>query len=159
MWDGVQEWLLEGYNAPLLLVLLLLGWLWMLVRRREEGQRRPKRPEPLNLDELGRLAFQAARGRDLHLWRDLFINGAEARDLLGDRAKSFLESRSPQVLAAVLDAVGDAIPADSRFGGMVTAEDGTHALQAVSESGTVDVPLGRSVQVGVTFRLVGGSLD
>jgi hypothetical protein len=71
----IHAWLLEGANGPLVLVLLLVLWLWLLLRRREDAARRPRRPEPLNLDELGRLCFQAAMNEDRQLWRDLFVNG------------------------------------------------------------------------------------
>lgn len=69
-WVDVQAWLLEGANAPLLLVLLLLLWLLLIVRRREDPTvARPRRPEPITLQEMGRLAFQAARSRDERLSR------------------------------------------------------------------------------------------
>jgi hypothetical protein len=159
-WGGVQAWLLEGSNAPLLLVLLLLLWLLTAVRRREDPRaRRPRRPEPVNLDELGRLAFQAARSRDAHMWRDLFINGAEARGLLGDRAQAFVEARTPDVLRSVLDAVADQIPVDAIFDGIETDDAGQHALRVRSETkGPRIVGIGRSVQLGVTWRLLGGDI-
>lgn len=160
-WGGVQAWLLEGANAPLLLVLLLLLWLLTVVRRREEPHlRRPRRPEPVNLDELGRFAFQAARSRDDHLWRDLFINGAEARALLGDRAQAFLEARPPDVLRSVLDAVADQIPRDAIFDGLETDDAGHHALRIRSEqAGPGLVGIGRAVQLGVAWHLLGGDVD
>jgi hypothetical protein len=158
-WEAVQQWLLDGYNASLVLVLLLLGWLLMLLRRRDATELRvqPRRPEPLTLDELGRLAFQAARSRDDRLWRDLFIHGAEARLLLGDRAQEFLEVRTPEVLRGVLDAVASALPRSATYAGIETDPTGIHALKALTDDGTVTrLSIGRSVQVGVQFRLLGG---
>lgn len=160
-WEALQAWLLEGANAPLLLVLLLLLWLLTIVRRRDDPrERRPRRPEPVSLEELGRLAFQAARSRDDHLWRDLFINGAEARSLLGDRAQAFVEGRSPELLRSVLDAVADQVPLDAVFDGIETDDAGHHAIRMRSETkGPRLVGIGRSVQMGVAWRLVGGETD
>lgn len=161
-WEGLQAWLLEGANAPLLLVLLLLLWLLTIVRRRDDPrERRPRRPEPVNLEELGRLAFQAARSRDAHLWRNLFINGAEARSLLGgERAQAFVETRTPELLRSVLDAVADQVPRDAVFDGIETDDAGHHAIRMRSESqGPRLVGIGRSVQMGVAWRLVGGDTD
>jgi hypothetical protein len=158
-WEAVQEWLLHGYNAPLVLVLLLLSWLLMLNRRRDDADARVqrRRPEPLTLDELGRLAFLAARSRDDHLWRDLFVHGAEARALLGDRAQGFLETRTPEVLKGVLDVVATALPQGATYAGIETDPTGVHALKALTDDGTVTrLSIGRSVQVGVHFRLLGG---
>lgn len=159
-WDDVQSWLLEGSNAPLLLLLLLLLWLLTVVRRRDDPRgRRPRRPEPVSADELGRLAFQAARSRDAHMWRDLFINGAEARELLGDRAQAFVEVRTPEVLRSVLGAVADQIPIDAIFDGIETDDTGQHALRVRSETkGARLVGIGRSVQLGVAWRLLGGDI-
>jgi len=159
-WSDVQSWLLEGANAPLLLVLLLLLWLLLIVRRREEPAGvRPRRPEPVTLQELGRLAFQAARGRDERLWRDLFINGAEARALVGTRAEAFLETRPPVRLREALDLVSSQIPLDGTFDGLVTGADGVHAVRVESETrGPSMVGIGRSVQLGVIWRLVGGDM-
>ena len=160
-WSAVQAWLLEGANAPLMLVLLLLLWLFTLIRRRDEPEgRRPRRPEPVTLDELGRLAFQAARGRDDRLWRGLFINGAEARTLLGDRAQAFVEFRTPEVLRSVMNSISDQIPLDSVFVGVETDEDGNHALHIRSPTqGERRVGIGNSVRIGVAWRLVGGEPD
>ena len=160
VWDAVRAWLLEGANAPLLLVLLLLLWLLLIVRRRDDSaQARPRRPEPVSLQELGRLAFQAARSRDERLWRDLFINGAEARALMGDHAEGFLEARSPTTLRQDLDAIADQIPRDGVFGGIQTDDTGLHAVTVQSESvGPRPVGIGRSVQLGVTWRLLGGEM-
>lgn len=157
-WAGVQAWLLEGSNAPLLLVLLLLLWLLTVVRRRDDPRdRRPRRPEPVTIDELGRLAFQAARSHDLHLWRDLFINGKEARALLGEKAQAFVEARTPELLHRVLDAVADQIAVDAVYDGIETDAAGHHALRVRSPTqGERLVGIGRSVQLGVAWRLVGG---
>ena len=156
-WESFQDWLREGANAPLLVAMLLLCWLLLLVRRREDESRKPRRPEPVSLDELGRLAFQAALSGDPHLWRDLFVNGAEARRLLGEQAGAFLETRSPEVLAKVLATVAPDVPTGSVYAGVDTDDRGVHALRVRYPNGReADVVIGRAVQVGMAWRLWGG---
>lgn len=157
--DAILSWLHSGANGPLVVVLLLMGWLWMLVRRRE-GDRleRPVRPNPLSLDELGRTAFKAAMQRDAQLWRDLFVNGAEARRLLGDDAARFLEARTPAVLDGVLDSTAAYIPVGATYGGVEGDAAGSLALIVrMPDDPTPDLaPIGHAVQVGSIWRLWGG---
>lgn len=157
--DALLTWLQTGANGALVVVLLLMGWLWMLVRRRDDGvAERPVRPEPLSSDELGRTAFKAAMQRDTQLWRDLFINGAEARALLGDEAAGFLEARSPEVLDGVLDATAAHIPTGATYGGVERDASGSLALVVVlPDGGDRDLaPIGHAVQLGTIWRLWGG---
>jgi hypothetical protein len=157
--DALLTWLQTGANGPLVVVLLLMGWLWMLVRRRgDETASRPVRPNPLSLDELGRTAFKAAMQQDLWLWRDLFVNGAEARALLGEQATAFLETRSPDVLDGVLAATAAHIPAGATYGGVEHDATGGLALVVVlpGDGGRDLAPIGHGVQLGTIWRLWGG---
>lgn len=157
--QAVLDWLQTGANGPLVVVLLLMGWLWMLVRRRGGDQPvRRVRPEPLTLDELGRTVFKAAMLQDIGLWRDLFVNGAEARGLLGDGATPFLERRTPEVLDEVLRATIARVPTGATYGGLDQDKAGRLALiiELPNGGGTDLAPLGHAVQVGRSWRLWGG---
>jgi hypothetical protein len=156
--EAALAWLQTGANGPLVLVLLLMGWLWMLVRRREsDTPERRLRPAPMSLDKLGRAAFLAALNRDQQMWRDLFVNGAEARTLLSDGAATFLEARTPAVLDSVLHSVVAEVRSGSIYGGVETDASGGHALRVTLPDGGVALaPIGHTVQVGPAWRLWGG---
>lgn len=158
----VLDWLQTGSNGPLVVVLLLLGWLWLLVRRRpgDEGVQRRLRPSPLNDEELGRVAFRALLSRDTGLWRDLFVNGAEARSLLDDRAQDFLEDRPPELLDGVLDHLSEGVPIGATYSGVEVSEDGQRAVRVkLPNGGEHLVSLGHAVQIGAALRLWGGLPD
>lgn len=148
----------EDRNTMLLLVALLLSvWLWMLVRRREEEtQRRPRRPTPVNPDELGRTVLICLMGRDDLTWRSLFLNGAEAAQLLGHRADRYIQARTPEVLQEALERLAEEIPQGAIYAASeVDQDEQLHVLVKHPEEGDRRVHVGSVARVGVAWRLFG----
>ena len=107
----VPDWLKNQDNVYLIIAVLLLLWLWLLINRRQEEERRiPIRPIALSVEDLGRKVFTYTRSNDIFSYRSLFINGSEARELLGEMAKEYLERRNPQCLTQSLQLLKDEIP-------------------------------------------------
>ncbi len=151
---------LDQRTALLLVVVLLLTWLLVRVRRlttQEDTGPRFRRPDPLSLTELGHFAFQAARSRDTRTWRALFLNGGEARALLGAEAEAWLAENTELALGDKLELVAECIPADATYAGCEAQEDGRVALRVRPADGSAEllVAFGRPVQVGRMVRLVG----
>ena len=150
-------WKLSDQDVALLVVAVLLCfWLWLLVRRREEAPK-ANRPTPLNLHELGRTVFAAARSRDVRTWRGLFLNGAEASDRMGaGAAESWLAEHGTGPLAELLDSVAESIPKGAIYVGCEPQPDGRCAIRVRQQGGDDFLVLvGRAEQVGVAWRLVG----
>ena len=93
-----------------------------MVNRRQEERSLPERPLPLTVEDLGRKVFTYARSNDVFSYRGLFINGSEARNLLGNLANEFLEKRNPQRLAQSLQTLKDEIPNSAIYVGLGTKE-------------------------------------
>jgi len=69
------------------------------------------------------------------------------------------EGRSPARLREALEGIASQVPLDATFGGVETDPCGLHAIRVESESlGTSLVGIGRSAQLGVTWRLLGGEV-
>ena len=112
----VPEWLKNQDNLLLVITIFLLLWLWLLVNRRHEKERPlPNRPMPLSVQELGRKAFICGRSTDLYMYRGLFINGAEAKELLGEIAAEYLEKRNPTFLSQTLELLSKEIPNSASY--------------------------------------------
>ena len=152
--SSFEAWLQEGWNGPLLVVLLLLGWLWLLVRRREEEERHARRPTPLSVHELGHCLFLALQSRDPRRYRELFLTGGEARQLLGDDAPAYLEARTgPRVIEA-FEELARRVPRGSVYNGMKDLGDDRWALHYARPDGSGgEVPVGTLVQVGTAWRI------
>lgn len=149
-------WTLNDQDIAMLVVAVLLCmWLWLLVRRRDEAPR-ANRPTPLNLYELGRMVFAAARSRDVRTWRGLFLNGAEASARMGGRAEAWLAEHGTGPLADLLDSVAESIPVGAIYVGCEAQPDGRCAIRVRQQGGDDFLVLvGRAEQVGVAWRLVG----
>jgi len=79
---------LQDHRTALLGVALLLC-MWLLLRvNRHEKEKRITRPTPLTPHELGHMVFRAAISNDISIFRQLFLNGGEARSLLGEMAEA-----------------------------------------------------------------------
>lgn len=151
----VSGFLSDQDTALMVVAFLLCLWLWLLVRRREEMPR-INRPTPLNLNELGRMVFQAARSRDVRTWRGLFLNGAEASARMGELAEDWLTDHSTGPMASLLDSVADSIPLGAIYVGCEALPDGRCAMRVrVQDVEDIYVMVGRAEQVGVAWRLVG----
>jgi hypothetical protein len=149
----------DEQTAMLVVVLLLLSWLLMRVRRLASDEDKGpafRRPDPLSIHELGHFAFQAARSRDTRTWRALFLNGAEARSLLGTQADRWLAENTEVELGDKLDLIAGCIPAQAAYAGCEQQQDGRVALRVRPLNGEdVLIAIGRPQQIGQLWRLVG----
>ena len=119
----VPEWLKNQDNAFLIIAVLLLLWLWLLIhRRQEEKSKLPQRPMALSVEDLGRKAFVSGRSNDIFLFRGLFVNAIEAKSLLGEMSKEYLERRSVKRLKEALQTLSTEIPNHSTYVGLGTKE-------------------------------------
>ena len=150
----VPEWFIHTENKLLLLALMLTLWLWLLVRRREEETRRPSRPSPVTPEELARIAFLAAKQKDLNAYRVLFLTGKEAVDTLGSEASSYMENRSFQVLKQSFGMFAGQISQDCSYAGVKELEGDNLGLMVQGDgSEPFMVPLGRLTKVGNIYRI------
>ena len=76
-------------NQTLLLLVLVLLLLWLLLRVQEPAARTVRRT-PLTPAELARMSFDAARAGDVRAFRELFLLGDAARQVLGASAEPWL---------------------------------------------------------------------
>ena len=151
----VPDWLRNQDNVFLLIVLLLLLWLWLLVYRRQEEERSvPERPIALTVDDLGRKAFICGRSNDIYLYRGLFINGMEARELLGDMAKEYLEKRNLQVLTHSLQTLHDQISKNATYVGLGTKEGTKLVIRIKVGTEEKNLSIGSVTQIGNSWRLL-----
>ena len=151
----LPPWFQERDNLLLLLALLLCMW-WLLIRRRyEEEKRRPSRPMPLSEDELGRFIFQALRNSNFFLWRDLFLNGGEARDLLGEHGEAYLEARSREVLSESLSRLAGMLPNGAIYSGVEIEDERLFLLAQPSKGEPKRLEIGTITRVERLWRLFG----
>ena len=152
----VPEWIQDRDTALLVIALLLALWLWLLVRRREDEQRRPTRSTPLSHEELALVCFRCGTGQDLETYRGLFLNGSEAFDMLGDDAETYLEARTFSVLRDSLALLGERIPHGAVFHGVALREGDRLEMEVKLQDGRMVMgSLGTVVRVGVAWRLFG----
>lgn len=150
----------------LLLGLAGLLMLWLLARSQYrqrvmavEGQvatrPRPRRRVALSHDELGHLVFEAARGRRYHDFRDLFLNGPEAAELLGQGgAESYLDQRSDRALHAALDHLAESIERGAIYVGVEPVDGGLLGLRVRYASGLEGLwPVGTVTEIAGGCRI------
>ena len=151
----LPEWLKNQDNVYLIIVILLLLWLWLLVhRRQEEDKKIPQRPIALQVEDLGRKAFVAIRNNDLYLYRGLFINGGEAKSLLGDLAKEYLDKRSPKVLKESMQTLIAEVPRDATYVGLSTTEGTKLIIKIKSGTEEKDLYVGSVTRIENSWRLL-----
>jgi len=159
----LPEWLKDQDNVFLIVAVLLLLWLWLLVHRRQEEEKKiPQRPIALQVEDLGRKAFIAIRSNDMYLYRGLFINGGEAKALLGDMAKEYLEKRSVRVLKNSMQTLIEEIPNNSTYVGLSTTEGTKLIIRIKTGDEERDIYVGSVTRIDNSWRLlepVGGLAD
>ncbi len=153
---SLPPWFQDQDNLLLLLALLLAMW-WLVIRQHyEEEKRRPQRPMPMTADELGRFVFQVARAQDFFTWRDLFLNGVEARERLGEKGFEYLDARSREVLTQSLSQLARQLPSNSVYQGVKNLSEARYAIQVRSPTGVErTIPFGTVTQVGLIWRIFG----
>ena len=158
----LPELLTDPNSALLIVALLLLLWLWLLINRRQESSASiPQRPIALSVEDLGRKVFICSRSNDLFTFRSLFINGNEARTLLGPLATAYLERRSPQALKKSLEELSGQIPNTAVFVGLAKTE-GTELIIKIREGEEErDITIGSLTNIDNSWRLLqpNGGLD
>ncbi len=159
----LPEWLKSQDNAFLIIAVLLLLWLWLLVNSRQEEEKKiPQRPIALQVEDLGRKAFIAIRSNDMYLYRGLFINGGEAKSLLGDLAKEYLDKRSAKVLKDSMQTLIAEIPNDATYVGLSTTEGTKLIIKIKSGTEEKDLYVGSVTRIDNSWRLlepVGGLVE
>ena len=151
----LPEWLKNQDNVLLVITILLLLWLWLLINRRHEKEHRiPDRPMPLSVQELARKAFVCGRSTDLYLYRGLFINGAEAKELLGDIATEYLEKRNPKVLSEALELLSNKIPNSASYVGLGRKEGTKLVIKIKIGAEEKDIVIGSVTNIGNVWRLL-----
>ena len=151
----VPDWLKNQDNVFVLIVVLLLLQLWLLVHRRQEEERKiPERPISLQVEDLGRKVFIAIRSNDMYLYRGLFINGSEAKTILGGMAKEQLEKRSVQVLKRSLQKLVTELPNNSTYVGLSTTESTKLIIKIKTGSEEKDLYIGSVTRVDNSWRLL-----
>jgi len=143
------------YRNELLGVAALLGLLLLAkVNRRAKstGLRRERRT-PLSLSELGSSVYEAARSADINLFRDLFLTGGEAANLVGmQRADTWLQSRNPDALIDLL--AGIAVRCQPGTSYVDARLDGEMLfIQTRDNSGLTEVAVASVTHVGTAWRL------
>ncbi|NOY28305.1 MAG: hypothetical protein GXP62_20800 [Oligoflexia bacterium] len=155
-------------SQRLMLAVVGLLLLWLLARnaireraRGVAGQvatrpgQRPRRRIALSHDELGHLIFEAATGRHFHDFRDLFLNGPEAADLLGpDVAQAYLDQRNDQVLRRCLEDLAQSIDQGAVFRGVEPLDDGMLGLRVQYANGLEGcLPVGTVTRIEAGYRI------
>lgn len=146
----------DPVETQLLVVVLLLAiWLLLRVRRSEnEGRRRRMRRAPTTADELAREVFAVARTADIDGYRELFLAGFEAAQLMGGEADSYLDKRSLSVLEESLVTLGALIPEGSVYGGVEQTGPDAWAMWVSPPVGErFLVGIGTVAKAGVVLRL------
>ena len=146
-------------NRDELLALVALLLLWALTRSEEEKKvrrARPMRHSPVTLDELGRLVYGIAKGNNLDDYRALYINGGEARELIGgEAAEAYLNTRTVPMLSKSLQGLFDALNGGQQYRGVESLPDERFALRFLGENGEEQVvPVASYVEVKAVLRLV-----
>ena len=135
--------------------MLLLLWLWLLVHRRQEEEKKiPQRPIALKVEDLGRKAFVAIRSNDMYLYRGLFINGSEAQSLLGEMAREYLEKRSVQVLKDSMQNLIAEVPNNAIYVGLSTTEGTKLIIKIKTGDDEKDIYVGSVTRIDNSWRLL-----
>jgi hypothetical protein len=141
--------------------LLGLLVLWLITRiygqsAAKKGERKAPRPSPVSDEELGRIVFRVGRGQDVDAYRALFLNGAEAMQILGaDQAERYLSGRSLDLLETACEALATQLPSGSSY--IKTEINPMHQciIHAANPDGSGrTVLIGTVAQVGAVIRLV-----
>ncbi|MCP4806828.1 MAG: hypothetical protein GY913_02275 [Proteobacteria bacterium] len=145
--SGRDRW----YMAAIVGLLVLWLSLRLLQPAARKRPARAERPSPVADDELGRMVYTAIQHADLHEYRELFLTGGEARQVMGSDALVYVERMSPEAVEDALVDVSVFVSEHAMYAG--TERDGEMLSLIVKDpQGTT-----RSVEVGTTAR-VGGVL-
>lgn len=141
-------------NQTLLLLVLVLLLLWLFLRVQEPAARTVRRT-PLTPAELARMSFDAARAGDVRAFRELFLLGDAARQVLGASAEPWLAACTPPNLTPDFQALVHAAGPGAHFvGGRADAENSCYVQVRTTAGATEEHLIGRFVRVGNALRLI-----
>lgn len=135
--------------------------LWLITRiygqtSQKNARQPPKRPSPVTAEELGRILFGIGRAQDGEAYRGLFLNGAEAMQVLGaDQANTYISERSHSELEAACERLSRQLPSGTSY--LKTEVTPTHVcvLHIAQPDGTGQaLTVGSVAKVGAVLRLV-----
>jgi hypothetical protein len=141
--------------------LIALLTLWLITRiygqtSAKNARKPPPRPSPISAEELGRIVFGIGRGKDVDAYRALYLNGAEAMQILGaDQAERYLSGRSQAALEMACAQLAGQLPSGSSY--IKTELSPLHQciLHVANPDGTGrTVEVGTVAEVGAVLRLV-----
>jgi hypothetical protein len=150
----IPLWLRDNDNVFLLVALLLCMWLLLISQRKEEMKEPPKRISPVSADELGRAAFVAILRNDIFQWRELFINGGEARTIFNDLAPAYMEKRSHDFLKMSLQRLHDEMGNGGYYVGLDKSDKKTLAIVYTIGEKKNTMKVGTVTLVGPIWRLL-----
>lgn len=137
-----------------IVALLLCMWLLLKIQRKEEKKAPPKRISPISADELGRAAFVAILRNDIFQWRDLFINGGEARIIFNDMAPDYMEKRSHEFLKSSLQKLHDQMGNGGYYVGLDKSDKKTLSIVYTIGDNKKTMRVGTVTLVGPIWRLL-----
>jgi hypothetical protein len=157
---GVQLGLFgRGNQTGYLLIALMLAFLLLSRVHRRGAQERvqppPPRRNPVTYEELARIIYQIAVDCDLESYRGLFLAGAEAATVFGEKVgEAYLTSRTLEVLEESLVTIGAHLAESPRFHGVrLDTDDRLHMQVRRADGRLSEIDLGSVVRVGAVVRL------
>jgi len=146
--------------------LLALLTLWLIARifgqtSTKNAKKPPRRPSPVSAEELGRILFGIGRSSDVAAYRSLFLNGAEAMQILGaDHAERYLSGRSLAALEVSCGHLATALPSGTSYLRAEVTPTHQCILHVANPDGSGrSVQVGTVAQVGAVLRLVAPMVD
>lgn len=147
--SGRDRWYLAAIGG---LLALWLG-LRLLQPAKPKTRPRPERPSPVGDDELGRMVYTAILRADLAEFRQLFLTGGEARQVMGSDASVYLERLSPEALEDALVEVSVFVQPGALFAGTERSGDTLSLVVKDGQGNTRSVEIGTTARVGGVLRL------
>ncbi len=148
-----------GNTVGYLLLALLLALLLLLrVHRRETWARQQprfaERPCPKSHEALGRAVFDSVRVGSMGHFRGLFLNGPEARRVLGEAAEVYMNARDLSALRRSMKGIARFLPEGVSFEGAFLVGKDSLALRIRTVSGrNATVIVGTVARVDDVLRM------
>ncbi len=141
--------------------LIALLTLWLIARIYTQSHtkhtRKPHvRPSPISGEELGRILYGVGRANDVDTYRALFLNGAEAMQILGaNKAERYLSHRSLAALADACEQLAQQLPSGTSYVNTEVTPSHQCILNVANPDGSGRrISVGTIAEVGAVLRLV-----
>ena len=145
-------WFQNNDNVFLVIALLLLMWLLTRIEQRN-NQPMLNRPAPMNPEELAREIYRSLLLCDVQLFRSLFINALEAKNLLGEHAHDYLDLRTSVVIQELFEHLRANVSTQTEFCG-IENQGKILSLLIQKDLVTHRVSIGTICNIGYTYRLL-----